>query len=352
MRVPQSAWSTMTAVLVLALAACGKDGSGPSEFNPDGTTADMSAADEAFGAAVSESFAAAGGDISFALGSSVVTSSASLLKTTRPELAARYARDVARLLPTRGGAIQASVTAIPSAALGTTFVWDEAADRYVASELSGAPSDGARFILYAINPVTLKPVEPVTEVGYVDVIDKSGSSSEAFRVIVVSDGVTYLDYSASARATATGGTVTVAGYATDGATRANFNLENTIAETTSGLTFDIDYDLDVPSRHFSVDYTLQVRTNQQDELVLALDLSIAGSNGNVRVIGSYGEAGGTLNVKVNGDLFATIHLDGGTVITGANGDPLTPAEEETLQTILGWFDESLVVFDSLIAPLA
>ena len=70
MRVTQSARSTVAAVLVLALAACGKDGSGPSEFDPDGTTADMSAADEAFGSPVAESFAAVGTDISFALGGS------------------------------------------------------------------------------------------------------------------------------------------------------------------------------------------------------------------------------------------------------------------------------------------
>jgi predicted small lipoprotein YifL len=351
MRVPQSARCTLTAVLVLALAACGKDGSGPSEFDPDGTTADMSSADEAFGAPASESFAAVGTDISLALGgSAVVASSASLATTTRPELAARYGRQMASLLPGRSGGIQASVSAIPSAALGVTYVWDETTDAYVESSLTGAPSNGVRFILYAVNPVTHRPVEPVTEVGYVDVIDESGSTTDAFRVIVVSDDVTYLDYSLTAQATSSGGTVTISGYATDGATRANFNLENTITEIASGFAFTLDYDLDVPSRDLSVDYTLTWST--ADTSSLELDLSISGSNGNVRVTGSYDETGGELNVRVNGDVFATVTLEGGTtVVTGASGEPLTAAEQETLQTILGWYDGSLLVFGSLLAPI-
>jgi hypothetical protein len=352
MRVPQSAWSTMTAVLVLVLAACGKDGSGPSEFNPDGTTADMSAADEAFGAPVSQSFAAAGTDISVALGGAALASSASLATTARPALVTRYAQKVASLLPSRGGRIDASVASIPSEALGTTFVWDGVDSVYVASDLTGAPANGVRFLLYAVDPVTLKPVLPLNEVGYVDLRDESGASSDAFRVIVVSDEVTYLDYTVEATASGSGGTVTISGFATDGTTRANFNLDNTITGTEDDLVIGLDYDLDVPSRDLSVDYTVTLRTNALDEAVLTLDLAISGANGNVGMTGTYGVNTGNLTVKINGDLFATVSLDGGTtVITGADGDPLTPAEEEALQTIVGWYNQSLAVFDALLTPV-
>ena len=49
--------------LALAIAACGKDGAGPSEFNPQGTSADVSAAQDAFASGPTASFAAVGAEI-------------------------------------------------------------------------------------------------------------------------------------------------------------------------------------------------------------------------------------------------------------------------------------------------
>ena len=61
----------------------------------------------------------------------------------------------------------------------------------------------------------------------------------------------------------------------------------------------------------------------------------------------------SVGVKVNGDLFATISLTSGgdPVITGANGHGLTAEEEETLRTILGYYEDSFVVFVYLLAPI-
>ena len=74
-----------------------------------------------------------------------------------PTAAQSYAKKVTHLLP-KASRINASVAGIPSAVLGTTFVWDLDSGTYVASDLSGAPAQGVRFILYAINPVTGLPV--------------------------------------------------------------------------------------------------------------------------------------------------------------------------------------------------
>lgn len=214
MRVTHYARRSLAAAgLSLALAACGKD-NGPSTFDPQGTTTDMAVAQDAFGSQQAASFSAIGPDISVVLNGSPVVASSAALALSRPSArSAAYARKLVSLLPRGGTAIQPTVAAIPSSVLGTTFVWDEINDVYVASSLTGAPANGVRFVLYAVDPVMFRPVEPVVEVGYADVIDQSTASTTDIRVKVVQANVTYLDYDVSATATASGGVVTISGFA-------------------------------------------------------------------------------------------------------------------------------------------
>jgi hypothetical protein len=354
MRVTQYARFSLSAMLLsLGLAACGKD-NGPSEFDPQGTTADVAEAQDAFVSAQASSFAAIGADISTVLnGAPVVASSAALASSGPSAASARYARQLVRLLPGAGPRIQASVSAIPSGALGATFVWDDETDAYIGSDLSGAPSNGVRFLLYAIDPVTLRPVEPVVQVGYVDITDESTAATAAFRVKVVDGSVVYLDYGVSATGTESSGIITVSGFASNGSVRADFTLKNTISQSSSGgLLLSLDYRLSVPSRKTSLDWTATFANISDSEVAVTLDFVIAGPNGSVRLVGTYGANGGTFTVKVNGDLFATVSLEGSSaVITGANGASLTADEEETLRTILDYYDQSLSAFTELIAPL-
>jgi len=353
MRVTQYARFSLSAlVLSLGLSACGKD-NGPSEFNPQGTAADVAEAQDAFVSPQASSFAAVGVDISTVLNGAPVVASSAALTSPRPSAAsALYARQLVRLLPGAGPRIQASVSAIPSEVLGATFVWDQESHVYVASDLSGAPSNGVRFLLYAIDPVTLRPVEPVVPVGYVDVMDQSTSTTAAFQVKVVDGSVVYLDYTVSASGTESSGQVTVSGFASNGSARANFTLNNTISQNSGGLLLSLDYRLSVPSRKVSLDWTATFANISVSEVAITLDLTVAGPNGSVRLVGTYGATGGTFTVKVNGDLFATIALDGSSaVITGANGASLTADEEESLHTILDYYDQSLVAFTELLAPL-
>ena len=346
--------SFAAAGLALALAGCSTDGSAPSEFDPQGTAADMAAAQDAFASGPTASFAAVGGDISVVLnGSPLVASSAALALSRPSQASARYARQIASLVTAGGAGIQASVVAIPSEVAGKTFVWDESTDTYAASDLSGAPSNGVRFLLYAVDPVLLRPVEPVVETGYVDVIDQSTSSLANVRVTVVEAGVTYLDYQVVASATTSSAIVTIGGFAFNGTTRANFTLRNTVSESGGGIVISLDYQLDVPSRNLSVDWTATFASISETEVAVTLDLAISGPNGDVRLVGTYGVDGGTFTVKVNGDTFATITLSGNTlVITGATGDPLTPDEELALETVFDSYEGSLNAFSDLLMPVS
>jgi hypothetical protein len=354
MRITHSARHSLVAtVLALALAACGKD-NGPSTFDPQGTSADMAAAQGAFASEPTSSFAAVGPDISAVLnGSLVVASSADLALAGPSASSLRYARQLTSLLARPGHGIQATVAAVPTSVLGTTFVWDETSDTYVASSLAGAPASGVRFLLYAIDPVTLRPVEPVVEVGYVDVIDQSTTTVTDVRVKVVGGSVVYLDYHVAVTSTASSGVVTVSGFASNGSTQANFDLQNTVSESAAGLVISLDYHLDVPSRSLALNWTATFANISDTEVAVTLDLGISGPNGDVRLVGTYGANGGTFTVKVNGDPFATVTLDGSTpVITGPDGQPLTPEEEQTLETILDYYDQSLHAVTELLAPIS
>lgn len=340
--------------LALAIAACGKDGAGPSEFNPQGTSADVSAAQDAFASGPTASFSAVGADISTVLGGSPVIQGSMAMLTSKPSrLGAAYARRIAALAP--GGAntrIQARVASIPAELAGVTFVWDEGTDTYVASDLSGAPANGVRFLLYAVDPIMLRPVEPVVETGHVDVIDQSTLSTLNVRVKVVQANVTYLDYDVTSSAAGTSGIVTIDGYAFNGSVRADFTLKNSISESDGGVVVSLDYDLDVPSRGLAIDWTATFANITDTDVAVTLDMSVSGPNGDVRVVGTFATEGGTFTVKVNGETFATVSITTGEpVILGANGQALTPDEEQAVVSVMDSYEGSLDSFSHLLLPV-
>lgn len=353
MRVSQSArYSLATSVLLVAgLTACSKD-QGPSEFNPAGVSADLTTAQGAFSSPVTASFEATGAEIAATLGAAgpvVVSPKMALL---HPTAAQSYARKVTQLLP-KQSRINASVAGIPAGVLGTTFVWNPDSGTYVASDVSGAPAQGVRFILYAIDPVSGLPVETLDELGYVDVIDVSTSTTLATHVLVYAEGRTWLEYTISGTGSETSGAVTVEGFASNGLDRVNYSLSNTIAQSTNGMVLTLDYSLSVPTRSMALVYTATFGNIAPDQVAVTLDFSISGRNGDVRVSGTYGASGGAFSVRVNGEVFATVTItNNALVVTSATGTPLTAEEEASLQSILEFYDGSLGVFNDLFVPVS
>ena len=321
-----------TAMLLVGLAACSHD-EGPSPFNPDGMSADLTSAQDAFDSPVAASFDATGDAIAVKLGATAPAVISPMAALLRPTGAKGYAAKIARMLP-QSSRISASVAAIPTDLLGTTFVWDVETSAYVASDRPDAPETGVRFILYAVNPVTRQPVDPLDELGYVDVTDVTTAAGTGARVVVYADGVTYLDYTVIASGTSTSGTLTVSGSASNGATRATYTLQNTIAQNSNGMLLTLDYSLAIPTRGLRVDYTVTFGNITPDQVAVTLDFSVSGRNGDVTLSGTYGASGGTFSAKVNGSIFATITLDESSepIVTGASGGVLT-AEEEAVAEV-------------------
>jgi hypothetical protein len=351
MHVVQFAKRTALALAVTGTVLTGcSSNAGPTPFNPTGATADLEAVNAAFASPIFASFSSQSVLFDAALGGAPLVSTSAAALDTRSSAglrsaAIRSAQRLGLILPkVPNPNFSASSAAIQAAYLGKTFVYS--GGTYVVSDLAGAPSNGVRFLLYAVDPVTFQP-DPLNQTGYVDLTDLSGGSTSAARVVVVSGGTTYLNYTVSASSTLTSGRVTVQGFVTDGVTQANFDLRSTL--TFTGLT--LAYSLAVPQRDLSIDLTLTA-TDLTATGTIGVNLTLQGGNGWVTLTGQFTADGGALSVKVNGDLFATITVTaaGDPVITGASGTPLTPEELESLQHVFeftgGWF----TAFDQLMAP--
>jgi hypothetical protein len=348
------------AVLTLAaatvtLSGCGSESAPIVPFDPAGASADIDAVNTTFASPAFTSFTSMSVLFDAALGSApLVSTTASALDLrgagsakAMQAAAARSAERIGRMLsrPAAGSSSIASVV-IPAEFIGKTFVYSGGS--YVVSAEPGAPANGVRFILYAIDPVTGLPAEPLNPTGHVDLVDMSSGTTSAARVLVVSGTTTYLDYRVSVSSTSTSGQVTVTGFITDGVTEATFNLRSALSS--SGLT--LTYSLDVPQRDLSIDLTLGASGTTPETAAITVGLDMRGQNGWVRLSGQFTANGGTLNVAINGTAFATITLTTSeTVITGADGQPLAPDELDTLQRVFDFTSASFFVFDQLVAPV-
>lgn len=345
------------AALSAVLAACGENGpSGP--FDPAATSADIGTVQGMFATTSFNSFSAFSREMDAVLGSSITASVGAVrdgavnVRSPIPG-AATYARRLTALLP-RGTAagFSASSGAIPPAVLGKTFLFSTVESRYVVSDRSGAPADGVRFVLYAVDPLTHQPATPLNETGYVDVVDHSGTSNVDVRVLAVSGTTTFVDYAITASGNAGGGTIRVQGFISDLTDRANFDLKNGVSVSGDNLRLTLNYDLRVPSRDIVLNFTVHVATSGAGLGNGDLGLLLQGPHGNVEMDGDFDTSGGTLGVKVNGQNFATLTVNGNfdPTVTNGNGEPLTPDEQAALRHTAEVVRDAFDVVSSLLAP--
>ncbi len=347
----------LPAAALVALAACGDSGGPSAPFSASGTSADVQAVNAAFAPAAIQSFTAAGAEINANLGSGAAAAIATA-PTARAVLgdqaaSTRYAALLAQRLGS-GARPSFLMGGVPSQYLGKTFEWNTTTGHYEVGTRAGAPSNGVRFILYAVDPVTFQPASPLNELGYAELTTSSTSTTVTARAVVVSGGVTYLDYSLTATSSGTGGTVDVSGFATNGTDRVNFVLDNALtADGQGGFNLDITYTATVPTRNFGVALKLTLVGGASSGTV-TVDLSVHGPHGIVAVKGSDTDGAGTFTVTTNGQNFATITTTNGAepVITGASGQQLTAEEQTALQDIFSVFVDSLTLFSDLLEPVS
>ena len=336
--------SALVMALSVALAACtdGTDGTGPEDqpFDPELSAADLQVVQGAFSATMFESLAVSSSgfnlvpDTGSAPAPALIQAgwaAATADSHWEAESAARQLQAVLALGP-------ASVTLIPVDFLGRTYERDPVEGYYYNPDRTGAPTNGVRFILYAVDPVTHEPT--VTEVGYVDIMDESTDLSFVARVVVVSGGVEHINYTVSA----TFGTQTfgfeVSGFISDGTDLVNVDLSVSFTHTDLTSTATVTHVISVPSRSFDVDATRVMEFNRETLLGSAtLDATFSEGAHTVAISGmvSFSEGdvpsrGGTFEFFVDGLLFATVTFQGDTVtVVNAAGGELTASEAEAVR---------------------
>lgn len=344
---------SLVALLAITFAAACESSTGPTgPLDPAALQSDLAAARAAVNAPASMSLGALGPMISNALADAggsfgVAELPAALLKD--PNALIERAALRARLTGGSGGA-----SVIPQVALGKTFEFDTIADRYVAGLRTGAPANGVRFVLYAVDPVTDDLVFPLVETGYADLTRTVTNQSITARVEAFASGlapVKVLSYTVVVQGTFTNPTVFVAGFARNASDSLAFTLSSTFS--LANATIAVDWRTAVPTRGLSTRVRLTVTGGEVPQIVI--DGLLTGQGGHsVGMTGTIAAQGGTLLVKVNGNSFATISvgglLDNEPTILGANGQPLTPAEQAMLRQIVEWFEHSFDTYERLLAP--
>jgi len=346
-------WLTGTALAcaaVIGLAGC-SDSTGPNaEFDP------VTASDAA-------------GDIGSAMAGNPALASMAVMGEFFPSFAAapiaatvpfdpQTAEDGRNWIDKRRGAFQAwseydspdgpATVIFPADLLGKTLAFNPATEQYEVDPARDgeAPSTGLRLVLYAVDPILHQMIEPMTEVGYLQLTDEDTPAMDAVGIVAVINEVTVLDYLASAQVTTSTITFTADGYLTDGTTVVDFLLSVTFDDTARTIT--VDYDVDVNVDQAGV-HVVMVLTEEPETVEVTLTVNHGASEVVMHVNIAAETFTGTVahNDVVLIDISGTLDQP---VFTDRNGNELTEAQLHALGDILEAAGHVLDHFDNLLIP--
>lgn len=331
-------------VLTMGVTAC-NDANGPGEsFDPTASAEDLEAVGAAFETDVYKSLAAMGDDFSASgapgYAAEVVETSWELISPDMPGRMQVAAQHMAELLD----AASAAVVLIPESFRGRTYEYD-ALEGYVHNpERTGAPENGIRFILYEVNPITGEPGE--TEIGFVDVTDESTETAAIARLRVVSEEMEYVNYTVTATGVLNSISFNIVGYVTDGTTRVDIDLTNSVDATFASARLEVDYIIEVVARDFRIDANVVIEVDgETQQAELTLEASFRQDANSVLVDGTIDidARTGLVTMTVNGDLFATITLSPTTItVVGPDGEALSAEDAQSVRKIIEALQE---IFD-------
>ncbi|MBI4421184.1 MAG: hypothetical protein HY560_10190, partial [Gemmatimonadetes bacterium] len=229
----------------------------------------------------------------------------------------------------------------PTTVRGKTFVYNQQTGKYEPSDRTGAPANGVRFILYAVDPVLNRVVTPLQEIGTLDLTDK-GNNTLGIKAVV--NGVTMLEYDAGASVAASSFTFTAKGYVSNGTARLDFDLSLSLSPAT-GLR--VDYTISAAGKDLSFHLVATGTTAGLGNITLTIKDS--GNTLEISASGTSTSISGT--IKYNNSTVATIsgNPDNPT-FTGADGRVLTEQDLEGLKQLVNFVDDLFDGFDDLLFP--
>jgi len=249
---------------------------------------------------------------------------------------------------------------LPEPLLGTTLVWNpDTQDYEIDPERTDAPSNGIRFVMFAVNPITGRPAEPLSEIGFVDLLDESTADSGLrLRVRAVdtsgSSEVVLLDYFVEGTFVLAGESrveLAAEGFLSDGTDRVDFSLaqEITVPAGSSLAEGATSYRLwieDGASLLLETTGSFDLQSGEAAALAVTLTLE---EGADAVVLGVEFSPDGALDgsVSFNGE---PVILVSGTVdepeFTRPDGSALTESEREALETLLQSVEEILAFAES------
>jgi len=264
----------------------------------------------------------------------------------------RFAVQLAQRL-TAGAAGSPALAPVIDTYRGSTFVYDPELDEYVVdAERAGAPADGVRFVIYEVDLLGV-PID-TDEIGHADLIDEGDESAEdvALRLVVVAHDQTVLDYRTTVDLTLTSGAITVAGFLQgENGPRLDFDIEAVGTRFLDHSTLEIEFDLSVDARDFSIVGTVSgVEDGPEGEGDVDLLVQHGDRSIRVDVSGSEGEVDG--QIFLDGQLFATVSGDSGSpTILSADGEALTPGQTLVLLRVLDVLEDVFDFLEDLVDPV-
>ena len=355
---------TVRATLALCVfaAGCGTDdATGPdadTRFDAQRLTADVGATERAMRPPIWASFAALGDRFDLGATATAAVAGSRELPHASDGLTPARSKQIAvamaeRVMSAATTDLTPASPAIRPEALGRTYVYDATLRRYVlAPARTGAPAGGVRFILYAVNPVTDEPIV-ATEIGHADLIDEGRArpTGIGLRLIVVSEGTTYLDYRVGIDGSPNSGTLAVTGFVTDGTTRLDFDIEASGTAGPGGATMDVAFEFDVPARSFSVVGSVDGVHSSASELG-RVNLVVHSGPTQIELVVTGDQSTVNATILVNDRIFATITGDHhNPVVRGAGGRDLTHEEIQALHAIMGLVGGIFELFGNLLTPV-
>ena len=320
--------------LLLLVAACSDDALAPADFaDPLALQTELNEAEGAFQSPAFASFTA----ISPYLGPTPAAPVRPLLAATLhafPRSAdAAYGSAAARgeLLRQLAPQLQGLQTGpvIDGSLYGRVYRWDAALDQYTwnGSETVGGIS-GVRFILYAVDAFG-DILEPVSEVGSVDLVDNSTLTSLRLQITVrgPGGGTTYLTYQASASPSTSGVSVSVDGTVTNGLSGVDnktLTFGMGIDVTSNGVEVEVTFALNNPAISIMLREAVELR--QDGSALVEIEFRVQRASELVRVLMRVDTASPeliTVDVRVNTGRVATLSGDPSSAVwVDAGGDPL------------------------------
>jgi hypothetical protein len=337
-------WARLVSVTGLGLQTACSDGSGPKpgQFNAGRVEAGVAAVQRAAASPMLGSLVATGR----VAGSVAASASAGAI-----EGANGLEDAVRRIAAATMGAGTALIPVMQPSVLGKTFVYDASRRTYVPDATrTGAPPNGVRFVLYETGG-NGDPV-PGREIGYADLTDERRSSptTAGVRLVVVSGGVTHLDYAFDLTGSLDAATFVVQGFLSDGTERVDFSIRTSSQLFGRGGEASIDATLTVPRHDFTVTAKAEGIAGESNGDG-KIDLTVTSGADQIVVNAETTEGQLDASFTVNGQLLATATGDpSAPVIRGESGRDLTTEELHALGAIVGMAGGLFQLVADLLAP--